>query len=79
MTVHKHSCCAKRDQTAVSTTEATTKFLHGNTAAKPSQFPFEHLRGLLKEGNSFGDIYSEAKGMTNLKKIQNKSNLAPSC
>jgi len=65
----KHSCSAKRVQ-SVAITEVATKFFHGNTAAKPSQFPYEHLRGLTKKEKSVEDIYAKAKGMANLKKIQ---------
>jgi hypothetical protein len=51
--------------------KAATTFFQKNTAAKPSQFPYQHLRGMLKEGRSIEDIYEEADGMANLKKIQN--------
>ena len=31
------------------------------THAKPSQFLFERLRGMLKEGKSISDMYAEAQ------------------
>ena len=42
-----------------------------NSASKPSQFPFECLRRSLHDGKTIEEVYSEAKGLTNLKRIQN--------
>ena len=65
----QHSCVAKNEP--IDITEEATRFFHTNTYAKPSQFPFERLRGMLKEGKSITDMYAEAQGLANLKKIQN--------
>ncbi|CAB4028517.1 Transposon Tf2-6 poly, partial [Paramuricea clavata] len=65
----EHNCSVKERDPDIR--EAATTFFRNNTAAKPSQFPYQHLRGLLKEGKSVEDVYKEAKGMANLKKIQN--------
>lgn len=65
----KHTCVAKK--VLLDITEEATKFFHENTYAKPSQFPYERLRGMMKEGKSLDEVYAEAKGLANLKKIQN--------
>lgn len=65
----KHSCVAKKPSADV--TKEAVSFFHQNTCAKPSQFPYERLRGMLKEGKNLEEVYDEAKGMVNLKKIQN--------
>lgn len=65
----KHSCVAKKPSADV--TKEAAHFFHENTYAKPSQFPYERLRGMLKDGKDIAEIYDEAKGMANLKKIQN--------
>lgn len=65
----QHSCVAKNKP--IDITGEATKFFHANTCAKLSQFPFERLRGMLKEGKSITDMYAEAQGLANLKKIQN--------
>lgn len=65
----QHSCVAKNKP--IDITGEATKFFHANTCAKLSQFPFERLRGMLKEGKSITDTYAEAQGLANLKKIQN--------
>jgi hypothetical protein len=65
----EHNCSVKERDPDIK--EAATTFFHNNTAAKPSQFPYQHLQGVLKEGKSVEEVYKEAKGMANLKKIQN--------
>ena len=65
----QHKCSAKEQDPNIR--EAATTFFRNNTAAKPSQFPYQHLRAMLKESKSVEDVYKEAKGMVNLKKIQN--------
>lgn len=64
-----HSCVAKKPSADV--TKEPSHFFHENTYAKPSQFPQERLRGMLKDGKNIAEIYDEAKGMANLKKMQN--------
>ena len=39
--------------------------------AKPSQFLYERLRRMMKEGKAIAEVYEEAKELANLKKIQN--------
>ena len=65
----QHNCCVK--EKAVDIKEAAATFFHQNTAAKPFQFPYQHLRGILKEGKSVERVYEEAKDMANLRTIQN--------
>ena len=65
----KHSCVAKK--TCVNITKDAAHFFRANAYTKPSQFPYERLRGMLKDGKHISEIYDEAKGMANLKKIQN--------
>lgn len=64
-----HNCFVKPESKDIS--KAATSFFQKNTAAKPSQFPYEHLRQMMKEGKPLKDVAEEAKGMANLKKIQN--------
>ena len=42
-----------------------------NSASKPSQFPYECLRSSLHDGKTIEEVCSEAKGLTNPRKIQN--------
>ena len=65
----EHKCSVKEQSPDIR--EAATTFCRKNTSAKPSQFPYQHLRGMLKEGKTVEDVYKEAKGMADLKKIQN--------
>ena len=55
--------------------DATLKaeqFFKNNSASKPSQFPFECLRRSLHDGKAIEEVYSEAKGLTNLNNIKQK-------
>lgn len=64
-----HNCFVKPLKKDI--TEAATNFFRNNTAAKPCQFPYEHLRQMMKEGKPLKEVSAEAKSMANLKKIQN--------
>ena len=43
--------------------EVATTFFRKNTSAKPSQFLYQHLGGMLREGKTVEGVYKEAKGM----------------
>ena len=56
--------------------DATLKaeqFFKNNSASKPSQFPYECLRSSLHDSKTTEEVYSEAKGLTNLKKFRTSS------
>lgn len=65
----QHNCFIKQQTKDI--TEAAKNFFRSNTTARPSQFPYEHLRQMIKDGKSLKEVQAEAKGMANLKKIQN--------
>ena len=65
----EHLCVPKK--LSADMTKEASQFFHANTYAKPSQFPYEQLRGMLKDKKSIAQIYDEAKGMANLKTIRN--------
>ena len=64
-----HTCEAKPP--LPDATLKAEQFFKNNSASKPSQFPYECLRSSLHDGKTIEEVYSEAKGLTNLKKIQN--------
>ncbi|KAK3726372.1 hypothetical protein QZH41_017769 [Actinostola sp. cb2023] len=64
-----HTCEAKIVEEDLS--EDASAFFKANVNAKPSQYPYERLRAMLKEGKPIADIYTSASNMAYLKKIQN--------
>ena len=65
----KHSCIAKKIIPSIKSDAA--EFFKANNSAKPSQYPYETLRKMLKEGKSVDEIYQNASKMAKLKDIQN--------
>ena len=70
-----HTCEAKPP--LPDATLKAEEFFKNNSASKPSQFPYECLRSSLHDGKTIEEVYSEAKGLTNLKK--NSEHQAESC
>jgi len=64
-----HSCEAKTVDKSIR--DDAAEFFRANTSAKPSQYPYERLRKMLKEGSNVSDVYQSACSMANLKDIQN--------
>ena len=65
----QHTCEARAIEPDISSDASA--FFQANTNAKPSQYPFERLRGMLKEGKTVAEVYDSARAMADLKKIQN--------
>ena len=64
-----HTCEAKAP--LPDATLKAEQFFNNNSASKPSQSPYECLRSSLYDGKTIEEEYSEAKGLTNLRRIQN--------
>ena len=60
-----HSCVAKPVNKSIRDDDA--EFFRAKTGAKPSQYPYERLQKMLKEGNSVSDVYKSACSMASLK------------
>lgn len=65
----QHTCEARTIEPDISSDASA--FFQANTNAKPSQYPFERLRGMLKEGKTVAEVHDSASAMADLKKIQN--------
>ena len=60
-----HSCVAKTVDKSIR--DDAAEFFRAKTGAKPSQYPYERLRKMLKEGNSVSDVYKSGCSMASLK------------
>ena len=55
----EHKCSVKEQSPDI--WEAATTFFRKNTSAKPSQFPYQHLRGMLREGKTVEGVRKRFK------------------